>query len=407
MRFVHQPSTANRLGEFLIDNLQKPWPRFRAAIAFVKQSGTRHIVGPLTSYSQVGHSELIVGIDHRGTSKEGLEDLLAGVGSAGRVVVFHNPISSTFHPKVYLFRSNDKAEVLIGSGNLTEGGIFTNYEASVHLSLDLSETDDAAMLQSIEAVLDEWADPTTGTARLLDSTFLTTLVARGYVPAEALTAPERDDAAAEDGNAGGDEPSESTEVLEALFSARGVARAPTITRPPKAPTQSSGAATTTSAAPTTAPPDTLSNKGFVMTLQRTDVGTGQVTPGASRRSPEIFVPLSARDDDPAFWGWPNMFTPDKAKPGKFDRTGVQMRVGTEIVNVNMMTWPDKHDFRLRSEALRSAGNVGDILRIERAATASGYDYFAVVIPPGTTDYPIYNALCTKPVRNSQRRYGYY
>jgi len=404
MKFIHQPSTTNRLGEFLIGNLQKPWPNFRAAIAFVKQSGTRHIVRHLTAFSQSGCSELIVGIDHRGTSKEGLEDLLAGVGASGRVVVFHNPISSTFHPKVYLFRSDTNAEVLIGSGNMTEGGIFTNYEASVLLSLDLSVAADASILQSIEAVLDEWADTTTGTARLLDGTFLTTLVARGYVPVEALAPLERDDDG-HDENSG--ETAESTEALEALFAARGVARAPSVGRSHRSPTAGTSSATTSTASASPGPAGSVQTKGFVMTLQRTDVGTGQVTPGTSRRSPEVFVPLSARDADPDFWGWPSEFNQDAAKPRKFDRTGVRMRIGTEVVNVNMMTWPDKHDFRLRSEALRSAGNIGDILRIERTDAASGYDYFAVVIPPGTTDYPIYRALCTNTVRNSKRLFGYY
>jgi len=359
------------------------------------------------SFSQNGQSELIVGIDHRGTSKEGLEDLLVGVGASGRVVVFHNPIASTFHPKVYLFRSDTKAEVLIGSGNLTEGGIFTNYEASIHFDLDLSVADDAKLLQSIESVLDDWADTSTGTARVLDNSFLTTLVARGYVPIEALTAPERDDAASDDQTTSSSETAENTEVLEALFSARGVARAPYVARSRKVPIQGSSITNAASGAAVAAPLVVMPNKGFVMTLQRTDVGTGQVTPGAARRSPEIFVPLSARDDDPDFWGWPNLFTPDATKPGKFDRPGVQMRVGTTIANVNMMTWPDKHDFRLRSEALRSAGNIGDILRIERADPASGFNYFAVVIPPSATDYAIYSALCTKAVRNSRRRYGYY
>ena len=41
---------------------------------------------------------------------------------------------------------------------------------------------------------------------------------------------------------------------------------------------------------------------FLMTLQRTDVGVGQTTTGTSRRSPEIFVPLSARDAAPALLG---------------------------------------------------------------------------------------------------------
>src|SRR5690606_2251346 len=61
------------------------------------------------------------------------------------------------------------------------------------------------------------------------------------------------------------------------------------------------------------------SKGFVMTLQKTDVGTGQTTEGTSRRSPEIFIPLSARDFAPDFWGWKDSFTEDPKRLGKFDR----------------------------------------------------------------------------------------
>ena len=57
---------------------------------------------------------------------------------------------------------------------------------------------------------------------------------------------------------------------------------------------------------------------FVMTLQRTDVGVGQTTEGTSRRSPEIFIPLAARDFDPEFWGWPRRFTTDRDWPGPFE-----------------------------------------------------------------------------------------
>ena len=49
---------------------------------------------------------------------------------------------------------------------------------------------------------------------------------------------------------------------------------------------------------------------FAMTLQNTDVGKGQTTPGTSRRSPEIYIPLIARNFAPDFWGWPNKFIED-------------------------------------------------------------------------------------------------
>ena len=147
--------------------------------------------------------------------------------------------------------------------------------------------------------------------------------------------------------------------------------------------------------------------GFVMTLQRTDVGKGQVKAGTSRRSPEIFIPLVARNAAPSFWGYPSRFRADPTKKGKMDRKGVRMRVGLEVIRVNMMTWPDKRDFRIRNERLRSAGKIGDILRLERAAAGSKLDYYAEVISPDTSQYDRFAALCTEKVRNSKKYFGYY
>ena len=67
-----------------------------------------------------------MGIDHGGSSAEGLRDLLDAVSPSGRVIVFHNRLPFTFHPKVHLFQSPAAADFTIGSGNLTEGGLFTN-----------------------------------------------------------------------------------------------------------------------------------------------------------------------------------------------------------------------------------------------------------------------------------------
>ncbi len=86
-----------------------------------------------------------------------------------------------------------------------------------------------------------------------------------------------------------------------------------------------------------------------------------------------------------------------------------MRIGTAIVDVNMMTWPIKHDFRLRSEALRSAGNIGDILRIESTEGKNGFAYYVEIIPQGTIHYDQYLELCVNQVHssNSKKRWGYY
>src|SRR5699024_4974572 len=113
-----------------------------------------------------------VGVDVGGTSAEGLADLLDVLETRGKVYVFRNAASPTFHPKVYLFKNDSEAEIAIGSGNLTEGGLFTNYEASFRLRLDLSDEDDKSILESVSSTLDTWSTPTSGMCYLLDSELL-------------------------------------------------------------------------------------------------------------------------------------------------------------------------------------------------------------------------------------------
>ena len=400
MECIFQPSSSNRLGEYLKENFSGSWTHFRAAVAFVKRSGTRHVAPALADFSRAGDVEIIAGIDHCGTSAEGLQDLLKAVSPKGRVIVFHNRLPFTFHPKVYLFKSSIGADVVIGSGNLTEGGLFTNYEAAVRLRLDLADPDQAAALRSIEHVLDAWADPSGGTALALDDVLLANLTALGLTPVEKL-------ATRDPGDTGRDDDDIRSSSAVSPFAARSEPRAPPFPVRLLTPEASRKGASRSPQVPATNLSTAADVAGFVMTLQRTDVGVGQTTAGTSRRSPEIFIPLAARDANPGFWDWPSGFVADSRKVGKLDRQAVRMRLGGEIVSVNMMTWPDKRDFRLRSEALRSAGNVGDVLRIEKVHASSGYDYYAEVVPQGTSQYPVYHALCRQPVRNSQKKYGYY
>jgi len=393
---VQQPD-GQRLGDFLKSNFSlSKWNQFRAAIAFVKQSGTRHIVKDLKAFARRGRVRISVGVDHNGSSKEGLEDLLKAVPGPGQLYVFHNEGSSTFHPKLYLFRNETEGVVCVGSGNLTEGGLFTNYEAGFVQELSLSTLEDLELLTSVEKALDEWSATASGLAKPLTKTLLKRLLAEKYIKPEADLAAEYDSRRAK---AKGDK----GKPRGAVFASVAVKRAPHIVRLRKRP----------AAAGVVGPGQPLPAamggpvKGFLMTLQQTDVGVGQLTSGTSRRSPEIFIPLAARDFAPRFWGWMRHFRTDASNPGKMDRRGVRMRLGTSVIEVNMMTWPAKHDFRLRSEALRSAGNVGDILRIERADPKSGYDYYVEVIPAGTSLYAPHLRLCTNTVRNSKKLWGYY
>jgi len=420
MELIIQPFSKQKLGDVLkaaLNDELGEFHTFQAAVAFVKNSGVRHIQAELHEFTSKGKkARLVVGIDHHGTSQEGLEGLLQVVGKQGEIWINHTrDLYITFHPKIYLFEGDETALLIIGSGNLTEGGLFTNDEASSLNWLDLEKDSDKAVLRELKANFDDWCNGDSANAIKLDQEFLITLTEEGYILSEASIQSEGQVEATSDD--AGTVPPDNKEASEKvsktfLFGKTAIKRfspkyKKSITfKPSKSKT--SKPTQVPSPVGFTEAEDGDEAIGFVMTLQRTDVGTGQTTPGTSRRSPEIFVPLSARDYYPEFWGWPDEFTEDPARPGKFDRFNVKMRIGGETVNVNMMTWPIKHDFRLRSESLRSAGNIGDILRIEKNMSENQeFSYYVEIVPQGTSVYQDYLKLCINKTPNSARVWGYY
>lgn len=372
--YLNQPNGEIRLGDFLEQNLDNPkWTSFQAAVAFVRQAGVRHLEAALIRFLQRADVKITVGIDFGGTSIEGLSRLHDAIKNQGEIWIFYNEIGSTFHPKVYVFRNTEEALIAVGSGNFTEGGLYTNYEANLVLMLDLKIENELAVLQQIENSLESWRDADGGLAQLLTDELLDRLAQSGYLPPEVYSREAEEGSLDNDG-------------LDSLFS----------TVPVKAAPLRSSADSTSMEHVTV----------FYMTLHLTDVGTGQVTPGAQPRSPEIFIPLSARNAAPQFWDWPTAFTEDASKPGKMDRSGVPMLIGTNVGSVNMMTWPDKHDFRLRSEAIRSGGRIGDIIRIEKTDGSAGYLYIVTIIPQGSAQFATAKANCINSVKNSTRKWGY-
>ena len=59
-----------------------------------------------------------------------------------------------FHPKIYLSKNDDEARLVLGSANLTVGGLNSNIEASLKVVADLSAADDAALVADLEAKID-------------------------------------------------------------------------------------------------------------------------------------------------------------------------------------------------------------------------------------------------------------
>ena len=97
-----------------------------------------------------GRTRIFVGIRNGVTTVQsiqkaleiGCETYMVDTGSRQRI----------FHPKMYYARSATRAKLLLGSANLTMGGLRTNIEASVMQELDPAT--DAAFLADLEGKLD-------------------------------------------------------------------------------------------------------------------------------------------------------------------------------------------------------------------------------------------------------------
>jgi len=115
----------------------------RFAVAFAKYSGLQLIKKSLDDFfSKSGNAIFLIGLDFSSTDPivlrelhsyqektKSFELLCYRGGGLGEV--------STYHPKVYLFDGEAKHHTaIVGSSNLTRGGLLTNVEANVLVSSD-------------------------------------------------------------------------------------------------------------------------------------------------------------------------------------------------------------------------------------------------------------------------------
>ena len=191
---LYNQPVAHRFGIALQELFeQDDWVNADIAVAWVRRSGTRHIVPSLRQFiARGGTLRVIVGIDIENTSQEGLEDLLSLAGASNvTLFVYHNEAQTTFHPKLYLFRNDTVARLIIGSNNLTEAGLFTNTEASLQVESELSNP---VIVETLRA-LDSWCDTSEGLARQLDAALLADLAREKYVLPETTLRQRRQDLA--------------------------------------------------------------------------------------------------------------------------------------------------------------------------------------------------------------------
>lgn len=107
----------------------------------------RDALGPVAERTTV-----LAGIRNRITNSQGLAASLE-LGCSTYVVDTGLP-QVIFHPKIYMSRNQNEARLVIGSANLTEGGLCSNIEASLLFDLELDNLEDRNLIYDLEKQID-------------------------------------------------------------------------------------------------------------------------------------------------------------------------------------------------------------------------------------------------------------
>lgn len=141
MELLNQPFTG-QLGNRLIDLLDSgEYHTLNIIVAFAQSSGVLRIKPAIDKFRSLGGNvNVTVGVDLEGTSYEALTSLLM---NTDYLAVVHSEKRQTFHPKIYHFEGEKGCLLIVGSNNLTGGGLWTNFESSliVHKNNSIDSSD--------------------------------------------------------------------------------------------------------------------------------------------------------------------------------------------------------------------------------------------------------------------------
>lgn len=182
MKLMNQPFNG-QLGNQLIELLDSPnYHTLNIVVAFAKSSGVLRIKDSLENFRKRGGVvNAYVGVDLGVTSYEALTALLLCTDSLN---VVHSEKGQTFHTKIYQFLGMEKGIIVVGSHNLTGGGLWTNFESSAHISLDMSNSEDIEMLRVQEDYFNSLASLNDSFMPITTSDDVNKLLQNGYIAKE-------------------------------------------------------------------------------------------------------------------------------------------------------------------------------------------------------------------------------
>jgi HKD family nuclease len=384
---------------------------------------------------------VVVGVDMGGTSKEVLKELATW---PVEVFVFKNRKGGvTFHPKLYIVEAAQAAEVFLGSNNLTDGGLYGNYEGAVRVSYELPL--DAGEFTKAKTQLSKFINPALPVGRRLDTEYLELLLLRRDIPDEAEARKRRKEARGRtdpNGAAADVFGFESTpgppqlplEVQQVVLAAvrnqldeLAESRRQAQMRARAARRQAALAARATGTPPEVPPAEPpidirtfvplaqLAPVSFYLELTATSGGNGTTIPGEQR------VPLEAINAAQEFWGWPDNYTEDR-NPRKGNDPGGEDRVyfnwkprwrlrklgspGDDVEkDIRMYFYQNSSDYRFYSSDLVRWATAGDLIQLTRCENMP-YEYECVLAVAGTPEHTAWKALCTQGSAHSPRVFAF-
>ncbi|MCF8428401.1 MAG: phospholipase D family protein [Bacteroidia bacterium] len=118
---------------------------FLICSAFITEEGVSKIENELITHA--GISRVYIGIANGISSAQGLLRLYK---TGAQVMCVDTGLNGViFHPKVFLGKSNTMCKIVVGSANLTLGGLHNNIETSTKIELDLSILEEQQALNSL------------------------------------------------------------------------------------------------------------------------------------------------------------------------------------------------------------------------------------------------------------------
>jgi HKD family nuclease len=150
--FIFQAVTTANHGESIRQLLELSDPtQILVSVAFVRQAGLDELETAIKSHAE--KTRFFIGIRNGITSVQAVKRLLGM--KADVYAVDTGSRNTLFHPKLYFALNATHAIVIIGSANLTIGGLHNNIEASTCVKLDLSDALDKKFTDEITSTFDE------------------------------------------------------------------------------------------------------------------------------------------------------------------------------------------------------------------------------------------------------------